>query len=465
MFHVEHSRTCGTRRPDSNRGGRTSRGLGKNHTAIFASAAGALRITGLVPLLILVGMAPSAAEVFDDHNPGWNKSWSPPPLQYVLYEVQETPSVSKWDMARAVDEVAKAWNDANSHLEFSTERGDFAEISVEWLATHPDGWVVACGVDAEQDRCIVRVALFKEVGNAQGYQYPPEAVKGSLYAAMNAAFQASGGNPNGTVPFYTVPDSPPFTCLTPFGDQCREGPLPEPFTDECWEAGGDNHCPAATLSKAAPAAPDTANVTEAVPHAPLNGTQAAPVQAPEPETAVEPVQEPVPERSPEPARRDAPALAGDTPRGYLVVTKIVDGDTLDFDNVRIRVVLVDTPERNEPGYREATDFTRSLCPVGSKATVDIDEEQYYDRHGRLLGEVFCNGRSLNALLVEKGYARVFTQFCSASEFESREWAAGACGVPVKKAPMYRNTVQDYGDHGDRIIGLSIANVCLTGPCG
>ena len=36
-----------------------------------------------------------------------------------------------------------------------------------------------------------------------------------------------------------------------------------------------------------------------------------------------------------------------------IVTEIVDGDTLDVNNVRIRLTLVNTPERGESGYQEA----------------------------------------------------------------------------------------------------------------
>lgn len=41
---------------------------------------------------------------------------------------------------------------------------------------------------------------------------------------------------------------------------------------------------------------------------------------------------------------------------------VVDGDTIDVEGVgRIRLVGVNTPERGEPGYREATDFVKSMC--------------------------------------------------------------------------------------------------------
>jgi micrococcal nuclease len=44
-----------------------------------------------------------------------------------------------------------------------------------------------------------------------------------------------------------------------------------------------------------------------------------------------------------------------------IVTKVVDGDTLDINGIRIRLALVDTPEINQPGYDRAKQFVESLC--------------------------------------------------------------------------------------------------------
>lgn len=52
------------------------------------------------------------------------------------------------------------------------------------------------------------------------------------------------------------------------------------------------------------------------------------------------------------------------------VTDIADGDTLDVNNVPVRLALVDTPEVGEVGHDEATGFTESVCPLGSRALVD-----------------------------------------------------------------------------------------------
>jgi micrococcal nuclease len=106
------------------------------------------------------------------------------------------------------------------------------------------------------------------------------------------------------------------------------------------------------------------------------------------------------------------------------VKRVVDGDTLDIGDFRIRLALVNTPERGELGYSEATRFTASVCPVGTGALVDEDDEQREGSFERMVALVYCNGKNLNAELLDKGHASILTRFCSMSEFASESWAKG-----------------------------------------
>lgn len=108
------------------------------------------------------------------------------------------------------------------------------------------------------------------------------------------------------------------------------------------------------------------------------------------------------------------------------VTRIIDGDTLDVGDTRIRLALVNTPERGDAGYSEATDFTASLCPVGSTVLVDQDDGQLQDVYNRMVAKVFCGGENLNAALLESGHAGVLTTYCDESEFASEAWARDYC---------------------------------------
>jgi micrococcal nuclease len=104
------------------------------------------------------------------------------------------------------------------------------------------------------------------------------------------------------------------------------------------------------------------------------------------------------------------------------VTRIVDGDTLDIGNTRVRLTLVDTPEIAEEGYQEARAFTSSLCPVGSVATADEDDGQTEGSFGRMIAKVSCGEKVLNEELLNAGLAEILTGFCARSEFGGESWA-------------------------------------------
>jgi hypothetical protein len=110
------------------------------------------------------------------------------------------------------------------------------------------------------------------------------------------------------------------------------------------------------------------------------------------------------------------------------VTEIVDGDTLDINNIRVRLALVNTPERGENGYTEAIDFVQSVCSVGTAALVDEDDGQKEGSFDRVIGLVYCgndninNKKSLNELLLDGGYATIYQEFCDISEFSTAGWA-------------------------------------------
>lgn len=105
------------------------------------------------------------------------------------------------------------------------------------------------------------------------------------------------------------------------------------------------------------------------------------------------------------------------------VTEIVDGDTLDVNNVRVRLSLVNTPERGDSGYLEAKGFTESMCPIGSEALVDEDDGQKEGSFDRLIGLVYCGNEKLvlNEHLLNERHAQIFEDFCSVSEFSEDGW--------------------------------------------
>ncbi len=103
------------------------------------------------------------------------------------------------------------------------------------------------------------------------------------------------------------------------------------------------------------------------------------------------------------------------------VTKIVDGDTIHVGSFIIRLSLVDTPERNELGYVEASKFTSNICPLGSIAIVDQDDLQPLDKYNRIVGKVICSGKNLNEELLLNNHAIFRDEFCNTSEFATENW--------------------------------------------
>jgi hypothetical protein len=107
------------------------------------------------------------------------------------------------------------------------------------------------------------------------------------------------------------------------------------------------------------------------------------------------------------------------------VNHVVDGDTLDINDIRIRLSLVDTPERGDPGFTEATQFVVKLC-LGENAEVDMDDGQRRGSFGREIGVVYCDGKNLNEQLMDNNLGIIDTRFCEKSEFSNEKWAKSYC---------------------------------------
>ena len=131
---------------------------------------------------------------------------------------------------------------------------------------------------------------------------------------------------------------------------------------------------------------------------------------------------------PEPPNAEKRITCKGSARCFTAAVKnIVDGDTIDIGDYRVRLALVNTPERGQAGHAEATGFTTSTCPVGSEALVDEDDGQKEGSFDRIVAVVFCSSRNLNAELLINKHAVIDTRFCSNSEFRSVNWALqGGC---------------------------------------
>lgn len=101
------------------------------------------------------------------------------------------------------------------------------------------------------------------------------------------------------------------------------------------------------------------------------------------------------------------------------IVNVVDGDTVDIwmngEEIRIRLLGVDTPETVRPGSpvecfgKESSKYTEESL-LGEIVSIETDPTQAeYDRYGRLLAYIYLDGDSLsfNQTLLREGYATVY----------------------------------------------------------
>jgi micrococcal nuclease len=89
------------------------------------------------------------------------------------------------------------------------------------------------------------------------------------------------------------------------------------------------------------------------------------------------------------------------------VVDVIDGDTIevrleDGSTRRVRYIGMDTPERGDPFYTEATDANGVM--VGGRDVTLVKDVSETDRYDRLLRYVFVDGTFVNYELVRLGLA-------------------------------------------------------------
>jgi micrococcal nuclease len=97
------------------------------------------------------------------------------------------------------------------------------------------------------------------------------------------------------------------------------------------------------------------------------------------------------------------------------VVFVADGDTVRVvrEGARewVRLLRIDTPERDERGYREARDALAAM--VGGQSVNLVFEKPGFperDAYGRLLAYVFHGGRNVNIEMVRQGWSRFWMRY-------------------------------------------------------
>jgi len=89
--------------------------------------------------------------------------------------------------------------------------------------------------------------------------------------------------------------------------------------------------------------------------------------------------------------------------GICHVNRIIDGDTLECDKLKIRLCGIDSPEKCQPYGVPAT---AKLTQLALNKNVHIVSNSI-DIYNRVLGEVWLNNRFINAEMVKAGLAYTY----------------------------------------------------------
>lgn len=110
------------------------------------------------------------------------------------------------------------------------------------------------------------------------------------------------------------------------------------------------------------------------------------------------------------------------------VGHVIDGDTVKViignQEETIRMLLIDTPESVHPTKpvqpfgKEASNYLKEMLPNGTKVELEYDVEKH-DKYGRLLAYIWLDGKMMNEVLVEKGFARVAYIYEPNTKYETR----------------------------------------------
>ncbi len=107
------------------------------------------------------------------------------------------------------------------------------------------------------------------------------------------------------------------------------------------------------------------------------------------------------------AQREDGDARGDAGWPRALVTDVIDGDTIELQDVgRVRITGVDTPERGEECYQEASEYLERR--VGGQTVRYRYQQERTDRYGRALLDIFRDGQLVNLDIAEAGWGEELT---------------------------------------------------------
>ena len=87
------------------------------------------------------------------------------------------------------------------------------------------------------------------------------------------------------------------------------------------------------------------------------------------------------------------------------ITYVRDGDTLEIENIPVRLAALDCPENNTPEGRYATKIAKQF--EGSQASCELTGAKSYDR---FVGYCSINGEDYGEILISQSACRVWRKY-------------------------------------------------------
>ena len=98
----------------------------------------------------------------------------------------------------------------------------------------------------------------------------------------------------------------------------------------------------------------------------------------------------------------------------IMPSQVIDGDTIRSVKIplklgisiekNVRLVGIDTPEKNEEGFKKASEALREYIGFCNDLKIEIFGE---DSFGRILANLYCGSININQRMILKGYAKPF----------------------------------------------------------
>ena len=99
--------------------------------------------------------------------------------------------------------------------------------------------------------------------------------------------------------------------------------------------------------------------------------------------------------------------------------RIIDGDTIEINKEKIRFGGINSPERNEIGYRLAKD--KLIEKIDNNIVICVREKNK-DKYRRTVAECFVNGENLSSFMVKRGYACDYIYYSKGKYAKEQKYA-------------------------------------------